>query len=370
MTRTAALTGASGFIGSALAPGLAGRGPLRGLFRTPGPEARAWREARDRTVVAGDLADDGALAALVEGADVVYHLAARRGTDDPAESRRVNVEGTRRLARAAGAAGVGRLVYVGTISVYAATEPTDPGATEGEGPDPAGVQTITEEVEPRNPGQLNAYGATKLAGERAAREAAEAGEGPPVTVVRPTNVYGPGGRAWVADWLERMDRVPVALGRGLPLDVVHRDDVAVGLLRAGEAPEAAGETLHLGHHSVEMAEYLAGLARAAGLDPWRLPAWLDRAAREVATRVHRATHQGRMSTPLTRKVRFPHERARRRVGYEPAIPLREGLRGAAAWWRERAGSAGGAAGARAPAGDLRRTGGEPGRPGGHPRGRG
>lgn len=53
-------------------------------------------------MVMGDLADDDALAELVDGVDVVYHRAARKAKDDPAESRRVNVEGSARLPRPPG----------------------------------------------------------------------------------------------------------------------------------------------------------------------------------------------------------------------------------------------------------------------------
>lgn len=324
----AAVTGASGFIGGALCPRLAERGTVRGLFRRRTPATRAWRERGDE-VVLGDLSDPDALASLVEGADVVYHLAARTSKDDPAASRRVNVEGSRRLARAAGEAGVGRLVYVSTISVYAATEPSDPGATAVERRGPDGVQTIDETVEPRNLELLNPYSATKHAGERAVREAAAAGEAPPATVVRPTNVYGPGARAWVLDWLERLERVPVVIGRGLPLDMVHVEDAADGIARAGTADGAAGETLHLAHQAVAMADYLAKLGEAAGLDVRRLPRWLDRLVRGAITRGHRLIEENRMSTPLTRRIRYPNDKARRVLGWEPAVELDEGLRDAA-----------------------------------------
>lgn len=328
-----ALTGASGFLGRAVAARLTELGPVRGLFRSRTEQTRAWRSRGDE-VVLGDLADAEALASLVDGVDVVYHLAARKSKDDPEASRRVNVEGTRRLARASGAAGVERFVYVSTISVFAATEPSDPDATEIERRGPAGVQTITEEVEPRNLELLNAYSATKHGGEVAARELAARGDGPPCTVARPTNVYGPGGEAWVRDWIGRLERLPVAIGRDLPLDLVHVDDVARGLVRAGEADEAAGEVLHLGHHSVPMARYLVRLGAAVGRRVRRLPRALDRLVREAITRGHRMLEHDRMSTPLTRNVRYPHDRARRLAGYEPAVSLEDGLRQVGRWYRE------------------------------------
>lgn len=315
----AAVTGAGGFIGSALGGRLEQRARVRGLFRRKGEAARAWRE-RGHEVVSGDLHDRDALARLVDGVDVVYHLAARKGRDDPAASRRVNVEGTGRVARAAAAAGVGRLVYVSSISVYAATEA------------PAG--TIVEEVEPRNVELLSPYSATKYEGERTVRRLAERGESPPFTIVRPTNVYGPGGRAWVLDWIERIERLPLAMGRDLPVDLVHVRDVAEALVRAGESPTAAGETLHVGHETLPLADYVVGLGEAVGRRVWRLPGPLDLLVRAVVTGGHRLLHGDRMSTPLTRRVRFPHDKARRLIGYRPRITVDESLEELGRWYAE------------------------------------
>lgn len=319
MAATIAVTGGSGFFGRALEPALRDRGRIQGLFRSTSEAAEAWRE-RGHHVVMGDLCDRDALAELVDGADVVYHMAARKAKDDPAESRRVNVEGTARLARAAGSAGVGRLVYVSSISVYAATETPD--------------HTITEEVEPENIGLLNPYSATKYRGEVAAREAADLRLGPPVTVIRPTNVYGPWARSWFLDWVERLQRLPVVIGGDIPVDVVHVDDVVRGLIRAAEATAAAGETLHVGHQRITLADYVARIGEVVGRRVRRLPPRLDRLARIVIEKGHRLLHGNRMSTSLTTPVRYPHEKARRLVGYDPEITVDEGFQELERWYRE------------------------------------
>lgn len=316
-----AVTGASGFIGRALEARLRPRARLRGLFRTPSPSAEAWRQ-RGHELVWGGLDDAEALARLVAGAEVVYHLAARTRKDDREASRRVNVLGTRRLAAAAGAAGVERFVYVSSISVYAATEA--PGGT------------VTEELEPRHVERLNPYSRTKYEGEQVVRALAASGEGPGFTIVRPTNVYGPGGRAWFLDWAERLERLPVAIGRGLHLDLVHVDDVAEGLVRAGESSATAEEVLHLGGQPVELAAYLTELGEAIGLRVRRLPAPLDRVVRAAIEGVHRVLEGDRMSTPLTRSARYPHAKARRLIGYEPRVSLAEALRELGRRYREAA----------------------------------
>lgn len=326
-----AVTGAGGFFGRALAERLAGRARLRGLFRREDERSRAWRQ-RGGEVLVGDLGDPEALAALVEGAEVVHHLAARKEKSDLEASRRVNVEGTARLARVAREAGVGRLVYTSSISVYAATEgrpPSGAGAGTGaRGPEEGadrGLPVLVEEDEPRSLDRLNPYSRTKYEGELALRELAARGEAPELAIARPTNVYGPGGRAWFDDWAERLERVPLAIGRGLPLDLVHVDDVARGLDLAGRAPAAAGETLHLGGESVELAEYLVLIGEAVGIRVRRLPRALDRLARAAIDALHRGRKGNVMSTPLTRRVVYPHDKARRLLGWEPEVALEEAL---------------------------------------------
>jgi len=329
-----AVTGASGFIGRALARELAARGArLRGLFRSASARAERWRE-RGHGVVPGDLADPEALASLVEGAGVVYHLAVRKAKDDPEASHRVNVEGTRRLARAAARAGVDRLVYVSTISVYAATEPSDPGATAVERSGPGDAQVLTEEVEPRKVELLNPYSRTKYGGERALRALGARGEAPPWTIVRPTNVYGPWGRSWFLDWVERIERFPVVIGGDVPVDVVHVEDLADALVAAAGSEGAAGEVLHVGDRWIPLAEYVSRLGEAVGRSVRRLPASVDRLVRHAITAGHRAWKKNRMSMPLTRRIQYPHEKASRLIGYEPQVSLEEGLERLGRWYRE------------------------------------
>ncbi|MDT8436652.1 MAG: NAD-dependent epimerase/dehydratase family protein [Gemmatimonadota bacterium] len=318
-TRLVAITGGGGFIGRAVEARLRGRVRLRGLFRGPSSLADAWRE-RGHEVVMGDLADEAALARLVEGAGAVIHLAARMRKDDPAASRAVNVEGTGRLARAAAAAGVARLVYVSSISVFAATR--------------APGRTVTEDLEPERIDRLNPYSATKYEGERVVRELAARGEGPPFVIVRPTNVFGPGGRSWFVDWASRLRRLPVVPGGDVDVDLVHVDDVAEALARAAEVPAAAGEVLHVGGGPVRLADYLVALGAEIGLRVRRLPAPLDLLARHAIERGHRVLKGEQMSTPLTRSLRVPSDKARRVLGYEPRVALAEGLRETARWYRE------------------------------------
>ncbi|MGH7289953.1 MAG: NAD-dependent epimerase/dehydratase family protein, partial [Myxococcota bacterium] len=112
-----AVTGATGFVGSALCSALAGAHRVRRLLRAPASPRDGCED-----IVVGDLAD-AALDAACQGAEAVIHLAARthvmreHAADAEAAYRRINVEGTRRLAEAAVRAGVRRCVFLSSIKV-------------------------------------------------------------------------------------------------------------------------------------------------------------------------------------------------------------------------------------------------------------
>lgn len=152
-----ALTGGTGFVGGHILRRLAGAGwQVRALARRTG----ALPQTSAATAVTGDLESEAALAALVTGADTVVHCAGLVAARSDAEFYRINAEGTARLLRAAGAAGVRRFIL---ISSLAAREP-----------------------------QLSAYAASKRRAEEVLRV-----EGGRLIwqVLRPPVIYGPGDRA-------------------------------------------------------------------------------------------------------------------------------------------------------------------------------
>ena len=151
----AAITGATGFLGQHVVRALADDGWRVRILARRDPVSLFW-DGVPPDVVRGDLFDDAALARLCEGADVVLHVAGQIGGRKPGLDR-VNIEGSRKVAKAAAATSA-HLLH---ISSLAAREP-----------------------------QLSAYGASKRAGEEAARVVL----GPRLTVIRPPAVYGPGDR--------------------------------------------------------------------------------------------------------------------------------------------------------------------------------
>lgn len=314
----AAVTGASGFIGDALLRHLAPRSAVAALFRRREASSESWERAGCR-IVYGDLDDEKALAALVRGADVVYHCAARMAKTDLAASERVNVVGTEHVARAALAHDAQRFVYVSSISVYAATRPAD--------------RTFTEEMEPANVDRLNIYGYTKYQGELRVRELA-AQNGLRFTIVRPTNVYGPRSGPWFLQLEQLLRRVPVALGN-VPIDVVYVDDLVAGLVQAAEASTAVNQTFHLGHEMVHLRDFIALVGDVVGKNAHRLPSAADYLLRSVVEHGYRAVTGKHMSMSLTRPAFYPHTKAERAFGYAPRVALEEGFTAISEWYRER-----------------------------------
>jgi nucleoside-diphosphate-sugar epimerase len=153
LTGLAAVTGATGFLGQHLVRAFAEAGWRVRILARRDPTSPFW-EGIEPEVIPGDLGDTAALARLCAGADVVAHSAGLIA-GAPADLERVNVEGSRRLAMAAGAA------HLLQISSLAAREP-----------------------------QLSPYAASKRAGEVVAHEIL----GDRMAVIRPPAIYGPGDR--------------------------------------------------------------------------------------------------------------------------------------------------------------------------------
>ncbi len=189
--------------------------------------------------VDGSLEDEGALARLVEGCDVVYHVAGRIAARSRAEFLGVNRDGAARIARAAASAGVGRLVLVSSLAVT--------------GPSPRG-QAVDETC---GPAPVTEYGRSKLAGEEAVRAT-----GVPLTVVRPPAVYGPRDHAFLRLFRAAARGLLPLPGDGLQeLTLVHARDLARALIAAATTATTRGRTYHAGH-PVPISQQ--ALARAVG----------------------------------------------------------------------------------------------------------
>jgi 2-alkyl-3-oxoalkanoate reductase len=171
------VTGGTGFLGTALVRDLLTRGvSVRVLAR---PSRRADRlETQGAEVVRGGLGDPDCIARAVEGADIVYHLAAKVDTPGSrADFLETNVDGTERVLTACLRQGVGRVVYASSLAVY--------------GPVPNGQQIDENTPYDESPQLRDFYSQSKILADHLAvtfaRETAL-----PITILRPGIVYGPG----------------------------------------------------------------------------------------------------------------------------------------------------------------------------------
>ncbi|SNR58710.1 NAD-dependent epimerase/dehydratase family protein [Blastococcus mobilis] len=230
---TVAVTGASGNVGTALLRRLtaptAGVAEVRGLARRQPPDVAPWSKVRWHLADLGEAASEEVLAEFLDGVDAVVHLAwALQPGRRPDDLRRVNVEGTRRVARAVAAAGVGQFVHLSSIGAYAA------GAVG---------QKVTEDW-PTTGIPSAQYSRDKSEAERVVREVMARHPDTTLTVVRPTLVLQPEasseiGRYFLGPWLFGAARLlPDRVARLLPLPLptvavsfVHADDVADALER-------------------------------------------------------------------------------------------------------------------------------------------
>src|SRR4029077_5170076 len=210
----------------------------------------------------GDVRDRAAVAAAVSDVEVVYHIAAiyRQAGLSTEAYRAVNAKAVGDLVALSAAAGVRRVVHCSTVGVHG--DIAHPPASEDA---------------PLNPGDI--YQRTKLEGERIAREAA-ARTGVPVTIARPSGIYGPGDRRLLKLFKGVARGRFVVLGSGnIFSHLKDNADLVEGFRLCGEVPAAANRTYILAGAEVTTLNELVGLIAAqAGVPPPRvhlpvLPVW-------------------------------------------------------------------------------------------------
>jgi dihydroflavonol-4-reductase len=320
------LTGATGFVGSAIARALVAAGyPVRALVRAGGVRnnlAGVGLETFD-----GDICDAAALARAMAGVRYVVHAAAdyRLWARDPAALVRTNVEGTRLVMQAALRAGAERVVHTSSVATLA-TRPTGDAADE------------TTPLDER--AAIGAYKRSKVAAERVV-EAMVAHDGLPAVIVNPSTPLGPRdikptptGRIIVE---AARGRVPAYVDTGMNL--VHVDDVAYGHV-AALTRGRIGERYILGGDNVSLVTMLTEIAQCAGgrAPRWKLPrgplyplAAVAETFARVTSREPFLTRDGlRMSE---HRMFFTSAKASRELGYR-ARPHAEGLRDAIGWFRD------------------------------------
>ncbi|HWP34237.1 MAG TPA: NAD-dependent epimerase/dehydratase family protein [Thermodesulfobacteriota bacterium] len=309
----ALVTGAGGFIGRHLAARLLARGEqVRALDLHLGRLPPADRLER----LEGDLRLPEVAAAGVRGAEVVYHLASAHLAVSVPERHywSVNVDGSVGLFLAARRAGVRRFVHVSSVGVYG----------------PLGARPA-DETTPCAPVTL--YERTKHAAELALAACAADG-GPELVVARPAWTYGEGCPRTARLFRAVARRRFLMIGRGdtrrHPIAV---EDLCAGLVLAAHVPHAAGRTYVLaGDEVVTLRELLATIAAVLGVEPpsVRVPVALAAPVAAVVEGVGRLVgveppFSRRSLIFFTQHYHYDTSRARRELGFAPAVRLAEGM---------------------------------------------
>jgi dihydroflavonol-4-reductase len=322
----ALVTGATGFVGAAVARALLSAGwQVRVLVRSGSDRGNLRQLAV--TAVEGDLADLSSLERALEGCDGLFHVAAdyRLGARDPRPLYCTNVEGTRNILNAARTVAVPRIVY--TSSVATVGIPAD--GAPGEERTPVSLANM-----------IGHYKRSKFMAEEVVREAARAGLS--VVIVNPSTPVGPGDIKPTPTGQLVLDaasgRMPAYVDTGL--NIVHVDDVAAGHLLAFERGRA-GERYILGGEDMTLQTILAQIAGLVGRKPprIRLPyaavlpvAYIAEAIAAISGRSGRVTLEGvRMSR---KRMFFSSAKAVGELGYHWRPPL-EAFEDALRWFRER-----------------------------------
>lgn len=323
MPQRVLLTGATGFVGPHVAEAFLREGwRVRALARSP-TRARPVADL-GAEIVPGNLEDEATLRQASRDVDVVVHMAALTHARTDAEYDAVNVHGTERLLDAVltEPPRPRRLVY---LSSLAAVGPAVHGRPVG----PA---------DPPRP--LTAYGRSKLAGERVVLAAADRTE---VVVLRAPAVYGPRDTDLFHFFrLASRGVLPVPTGPERPLQMVHVADLARALVRASSAPEARGV-----YHIAEPRAYgweevgrLVGEAVGRRVRVMRVPAGLISGLAAVSeTAAGLVGRSSIFNRDKARELLAPGwlcetDAARADMDYTTEIPLADGLRATARWYRE------------------------------------
>ncbi len=318
------VTGASGFVGSALARHLEAKGfSLRLAVRESSKRDNLY--GIDAEIVTADMRNRAAMTEAMEGVRYVFHCAAdyRLWAKDAGEIVRNNLEGTRAIMEAALAAGVERVVYTSSVATL---KPHDGGTPADE------TSRHTEET------AIGAYKKSKVVAERLV-ERMVAESGLPAIIVSPSTPIGPRdikptptGRVIVE---AALGRIPAFIDTGLNL--VHVDDVAAGHLLALERGRI-GESYILGGQDVAFRVMIGAIAKMTGrraptIGLPRLPLFpLAYAAEAVAQLTGKEPFITADALKMAKyRMFFTSAKAERELGYT-ARPDGEALRDALDWF--------------------------------------
>lgn len=309
--RKVLVTGGGGFIGSHLTERLVGLGAdVRALTHYNALGSQGWLSgvsAPNLKVVAGDITDRGSVEQAMEGAEVVFHLAALIAIPysyrAPASYVRTNVEGTLNVLQSARALRVQRVVHTSTSEVYGTAR-----------------RVPIDEEHPLQ-GQ-SPYSATKIAADKLA-ESFHLSFGLPVVTVRPFNTFGPrqSARAVIPTIIAQcLAGQQVTLGSLTPTrDLNYVSDTVDGFLRAAQCDGAIGRTLNIGSGVEISIGDLAKLISELTGRPFTIVSEAQR-VRPTNSEVERLLADNRLAQSL--------------LGWTSRVSLEDGLRRTIDWLKQ------------------------------------
>ncbi len=294
------VTGGSGRIGRYLVEALAKKENVKVLVRE-------GKVSGAETVV-GDLLNKASLEEATKNVETVYHLAAALFPTPKKVLFNVNVKGTANLLEACKKNKVSKFIYCSSIAVMG-----------------TGRQNESSPCKP-----TSAYGKSKLRAEMMVKNS-----GIPFTIVRPTDVYGPGFREGYEYVLKKIkeEKMPIIGSGKNHINFVHVRDVVNGLILAGKKPVAIGQTYIIGSDEnytqeeiMNMAADILGVKRPSK----HIPVWLANlfaSLEEFKAVFGKKPKIIREYVDLLAKDRiFDIRKAERELGYRPRVKLKDGIR--------------------------------------------
>ncbi len=322
-SRTAFVTGGTGFIGSHLVERLLSRGyKVRCMIRNE--KKKGYLEKLPVDFFTGDLFSTAVLDKAIDGADYVYHVAGVVGSRNKEGFYRQNRDGTRNIAESTSRANphLKKFIFVSS------------GAAVG----PATASSTVNESTPFHP--ITTYGKSKMAAEL---EVLKFKDAFPITIVRPTAVYGPRDPA-TFDYFNTINKglEPLVGFKDKLVSLVHSTDLVSGIVLAGESDISAGQSYFLGSDKAySWREIGDATKKVMGRNAFRvrLPEPLVYAVAFAAGLF--SSFSEKPSVLNFEKGRdmvqdywtFDSSKAKRDLGYRPVISLADGIKETVDWYR-------------------------------------
>ena len=314
-------------VGSHLAKRLVERGDeVRALVRDP--HQAGFLSPLNVELIQGDLEDLVALEQAAQGVEIIYHCAARvalpyQGNRE--EIFRANVEGAKNVLEASARAGARRFVFVSSVAVYGDID-----------------EPIVREDHPLRP--KGPYAESKVLAEELVCEFAA--RGLETVILRPCVIYGPRDRNFLPQIIETLPHRPFPLvdGGRQPLDMVYASDVAEALILTGTSSEAVGQVYNVTDGAMHtLREIIEVFSRIVEVKPRLLVvpypiAYALAAVSFLFSKLLRPGEDPLISPAGVRAMAKPHHynisKIQRELGYEPQVPLEDGMRMAVDWYRD------------------------------------